>query len=413
MASRKVPETKQEKLDLIYENLAEVINPEIIESILDEGRNVKVYWGTATTGRPHCGYFVPAIKIAQLLHAGCDVTILLADIHGFLDNLKAPLELVEYRTEYYQHTIQAMLAAVGVRTEQLRFVKGSSYQKSADYVMDVYRLCAVTSEHDAKKAGAEVVKQSTNAPLSGLLYPILQILDEEHLGVDVQFGGVDQRKLFTAAKEWLPKLGYKQRAHIMNPMIPGLHGGKMSSSEEDSKIDLLDPPDVITRKIRKAEAAPRVVEGNGVLAFIEYVLLPAAELRGAREFRVARERDGLPPLVYTDVKQMHEDYRTDVLTPQLLKPAVAEAIVTLTAPLRAAFAADTTWQNIALQAYPPPKKKEKKVKDKGSHYPVRPKGGADAAKAEAEAEAGVVEAKKENETAVAAAEEAQKEAKAV
>lgn len=36
--------------------------------------------GTATTGRPHCGYFVPSIKIAQYLAAGCDVTILLADI---------------------------------------------------------------------------------------------------------------------------------------------------------------------------------------------------------------------------------------------------------------------------------------------------------------------------------------------
>ncbi|EFW99383.1 tyrosyl-tRNA synthetase [Grosmannia clavigera kw1407] len=373
MASRKVPETKQEKLDLMYENLAEIINPEIIEKVLDEGRSVKVYWGTATTGRPHTGYLVPAIKIAQLLHAGCEVTVLLADIHGFLDNLKAPLELVEHRTDYYQWTIRAMLQAVGVRTEQLRFVRGSSYQKSADYVMDVYRLCSVTSEHDAKKAGAEVVKQTSNAPLSGLLYPILQILDEEHLGVDVQFGGVDQRKLFTAAKEWLPKLGYRQRAHIMNPMIPGLHGGKMSSSEEGSKIDLLDTPEVISKKIRKAEAAPKVVEGNGILAFIEYVLLPASELRGARLFRVERERDGLEPLDYTDIKKIHEDYENDVLTPQLIKPAVAKGIVELLAPIRTAFAESKEWQEVALKAYPPPKKKEKKPKDKGSHYPVRPK----------------------------------------
>lgn len=76
--------------------------------------------------------------------------------------------------------------------------------------MDLYKLCSVVSEHDAKKAGAEVVKQSDNAPLSGLLYPILQVLDEEYLKVDAQFGGVDQRKLFAAAKEWLPRLGYKE-----------------------------------------------------------------------------------------------------------------------------------------------------------------------------------------------------------
>ena len=138
------------------------------------------------------------------------MTILLADIHGFLDNLKAPLDLVAQRAEYYRFTITEMLKAVGVSTEKLKFVLGSDYQKTSDYVLDLYKLCSVTSEHDAKKAGAEVVKQTSNAPLSGLLYPILQILDEQYLDVDAQFGGLDQRKLFTAAKEWLPKIGYRQ-----------------------------------------------------------------------------------------------------------------------------------------------------------------------------------------------------------
>jgi tyrosyl-tRNA synthetase len=125
-----------------------------------------------------------------------------------------------------------MLEAIGVPIDKLEFVLGSSYQKSESYVMDVYKLCSLTSEHDAKKAGAEVVKQSGNAPLSGLLYPVLQVLDEQYLEVDAQFGGMDQRKLFTAATEWLPRLGYRIRAHLLNPMVPGLQGGKMSSSEE-------------------------------------------------------------------------------------------------------------------------------------------------------------------------------------
>ena len=57
--------------------------------------------------------------------------------------------------------------------------------------------------------------------LSGLLYPGLQALDEEYLGVDAQFGGVDQRKIFTYAEKYLPSLGYAKRAHLMNPMVPG------------------------------------------------------------------------------------------------------------------------------------------------------------------------------------------------
>lgn len=41
---------------------------------------------------------------------------------------------------------------------------------------------------DAKKAGAEVVKQVESPTISGLIYPILQALDEEALDVHAQFG---------------------------------------------------------------------------------------------------------------------------------------------------------------------------------------------------------------------------------
>jgi tyrosyl-tRNA synthetase len=34
----------QEKLALINENLVEVLNPELIEQPLTEGRNPKIYW---------------------------------------------------------------------------------------------------------------------------------------------------------------------------------------------------------------------------------------------------------------------------------------------------------------------------------------------------------------------------------
>jgi tyrosyl-tRNA synthetase len=59
-------------------------------------------------------------------------------------------------------------------------------------------------------------------------------------------------------------------------------------------------------------AVPKVVEDNGVLALVEFVLLPASALSGRREFQVERDRDGLEPLVYTDIKQIHEDYRNDI-----------------------------------------------------------------------------------------------------
>jgi tyrosyl-tRNA synthetase len=74
----------------------------------------------------------------------------------------------------------------------------------------------------------------------------------------------------------------------------------------------LDPPDVVTRKIKKAPAPPKVIEENGVLALVESVLLPVAALRGHKEFRVDRDRDNLEPLIYTSVEQLHEDYKNDI-----------------------------------------------------------------------------------------------------
>lgn len=48
-----------ERLALIRENLSEILNAEIIEKIITEGRNPKIYWGEYTvTGGCH-GNCVP------------------------------------------------------------------------------------------------------------------------------------------------------------------------------------------------------------------------------------------------------------------------------------------------------------------------------------------------------------------
>ena len=45
-------------------------------------------------------------QVADFLKAGCEVTILFADLHAYLDNMKAPWELLKLRTEYYEHAIK-------------------------------------------------------------------------------------------------------------------------------------------------------------------------------------------------------------------------------------------------------------------------------------------------------------------
>ena len=406
-----IAQTPAEKLNLIKSNLQEVLNPEIIDKVINENeRPLRIYWGSATTGKPHCGYFVPMLKIAEFLAAGCEVKILLADVHGFLDNLKAPIELVHERAKYYRFAITEALKAVNVDISRLKFVTGSSYQTTGDsgakYFMDLLRLSTSVSGHDASKAGSEVVKQVESPPLSSQIYPLMQALDEEYLGVDAQFGGVDQRKIFTLAVEVLPRIGFEKRAHLMNPLIPGLQeGGKMSSSDPDSKIDLIDPPDVVRRKLKKAFCPPKQVQGNGVLSFVEYVLLPASALKnnGTPKFEVPR-RDA-EPLVYSTIAEMHNDYLADTLQPQSLKPAVTEALLEILAPIRKMFEESKEWQEVEQKAYPPPpapEKKKKAPKDRGSKFPGA-KGGEKAAAANGRVEVqadGHVEGPKAQEVSV-------------
>lgn len=64
----------------------EVLGEEKLMLILKE-RELKVYWGTATTGKPHVAYFVPMSKIADFLMAGCEVgqVVMLFGVFYFLN----------------------------------------------------------------------------------------------------------------------------------------------------------------------------------------------------------------------------------------------------------------------------------------------------------------------------------------
>ncbi|XP_022693112.1 tyrosine--tRNA ligase, cytoplasmic-like [Varroa jacobsoni] len=352
METMRVSMSVDEKYDLITRNLQEVLGEQRIKDILKQ-RDLRIYWGTATTGKPHVAYFVPMSKIADFLNAGCEVTILFADLHAYLDNMKAPWDLLEHRVKYYEAVIKAMLTSIGVPLEKLKFVRGSTYQLKPDFTLDVYRLVSMVTEHDAKKAGAEVVKQVDHPLLSAMLYPLLQCLDEEYLKVDAQFGGVDQRKIFTFSEKYLPSLGYAKRSHLMNSMVPGLAGGKMSSSEEDSKIDLLDSATSVKKKLKKAFCEPGSLDENGVLAFVKHVLFP---IHCGKIMTIRRTPENGGDVCYESYEALENDFIALKLHPGDLKTLVEEQINRLLDPIRKIFETSPELQKISNDAYPLPTK---------------------------------------------------------
>ncbi|KAL9115072.1 MAG: hypothetical protein Q9227_000866 [Pyrenula ochraceoflavens] len=338
---------------LITANLQEVMRGDIIRDILPR-RPLKIYWGSATTGRPHAAYLVPAMKIAQLLEAGCDVKVLLADLHGFLDADKAPESLLEARARYYEKVFKAMLRAVGVDQSKLQFVRGSSYQLTPQFSRDLLRLSKKVSVHKAIKASSEIVKTMGEPSMADGIYPMMQLLDEEYLDVDAQFGGVDQRKTFALANDTMKKMGFKTRAHLLNPMVPGLAGGKMSSSDPKSKIDLLDKPATIRQKIAKAYCIPGEVDGNGILAIIQRVLLPFSALRspdGNPSILIRKDNES-EATEFCTYHEIADAYASNLISPQAIKEVAEKGLVMLMTSIQDDFAADEEWQALSCEAYP-------------------------------------------------------------
>jgi tyrosyl-tRNA synthetase len=322
----------KDKYDLVTRNLQEVIGEEELKKLLKGKRKPVVYWGTAPTGRPHVGYFLPALKIADLLKAGFHVKILLADLHAVLDNVS--WTVVDRRYDYYKAIIPLMIQAMGADIKELEFVKGSEMQLSPEYMYDVLKMSSVISVRDSRRAAADVVKnvEGDNAKLSGLLYPLLQAVDEQYLDVDCQLGGVDQRKIFVLARENLPKIGYNPRVELMNPMVPGLIGKKMSASDEKSKIDLLDDEKTVKQKLNDADCVSGD-SNNGVMAFCKYVLMVVKEDK-KEKFIIQRPEKFGGNLAYNNYEELEKDFKTKKLHPLDLKNAVSKEISILLKPIQ-------------------------------------------------------------------------------
>ncbi|MBI2139016.1 tyrosine--tRNA ligase [Candidatus Woesearchaeota archaeon] len=319
------------KLTLIKRNTAEITTEAELIALLKENKTPSVYLGTAITGKPHIGYFVWGLKLADFLKAGFRVVVLLADLHGALDN--TPWELLEKRYQYYELVIRGMFDALGVSTSKLEIVKGSSFQLSKEYIHDLLKMATFASVHDAKKASSEVVKQSDNPKLSGLIYPLMQALDEEYLKVDIQYGGIDQRKILMFAREYLPKIGYKPRIELMTPLIPGLIGEKMSASKEDSKIDLLETKESIKSKVSKAYCPEAIAEQNGVLAFASNVIMAMKQDKDEK-LMIKRPVKFGGDISFSGAKELEHAYLSKQLHPMDLKNAVIDEVNALLEPIR-------------------------------------------------------------------------------
>ena len=170
----------EDKFKLIKRNTVEIVSEDSLKKILDKKKPV-VYCGYEPNGPMHLGHFVTITKLMDFEKAGFKVKVLLADIHAFL-NRKGNEAEIKKEVDSWRKTIKA----IGLNAE---VVLGSEFQFTKEYQLDVMRLAQSSTINRGSRSMQEVARDIENATISQLWYPLMQVADIKHLGVDVAEGG--------------------------------------------------------------------------------------------------------------------------------------------------------------------------------------------------------------------------------
>jgi tyrosyl-tRNA synthetase len=304
-----------DRLELIKRNVQEIVTEEELEELLNKKEAPRAYVGYEPSGKIHMGHVLTVNKLIDLQRAGFKITVLLADVHAYL-NGKGTLEEVRQIADYNRRCF----VALGLDEEKTDFVYGSDYQLGAEYMLNVLKLSRVVTLNRARRSMDEVGRAMDDPTVSQMIYPLMQAVDIAMLKIDIAVGGIDQRKIHMLARENLKSLGFETPICIHTPILLGLDGTKMASSKENF-ISVDDTEEEISRKFKKAFCKIGDVEENPILALFRYHIFPRYET----VFIERPEKFG-GNLTYASYSEMESAFVAESVHPMDLKNSAAKYI---------------------------------------------------------------------------------------
>jgi len=312
-----------DRLALIKRNTEEIVTHVELERLLETKESPTAYVGYEPSGKIHLGHVLTVNKLIDLQNAGFEVTVLLADVHAYL-NEKGTMEEVREIADFNKECF----IALGLEEGKTRFVYGSDFQLEPDYMLSVLKLARSTTLNRAKRSMDEVSRSAEKPMVSQMVYPLMQAVDIALLGVDVAVGGIDQRKIHMLAREGLPGLGYKAPICIHTPILLGLDGKKMSSSSNNF-ISMDDTGKAVKKKVNKAFCPEGDIVDNPVLALFKYHIIPRFE-----EITIHRPEKYGSDLHYPGYEALEAAFASKELHPMDLKAGAADYMNRILGPVR-------------------------------------------------------------------------------
>jgi tyrosyl-tRNA synthetase len=303
----------------VCRNTVEIVTDDDLRALLALPHK-KVYAGYEPSGEIHLGHLVTINKLVDLQAAGFEVTVLLADLHAFL-NRKGTMEKIGELAEYNKRCFE------GLGLKNVTYVLGSDLQLNRDYELLVLQLSQQITLNRATRSMDEVGRQMDHPTVSQMIYPIMQMADIAMLGADAAVGGIDQRKIHMLAREHLVNFGYKAPVCIHTPILNGLDGKKMSSSQ-GNYISVADSEEEIRKKCQKAFCPPEIAE-NPILQIFQHHIFPRiGEITIRRPEKFGGDR------TFSAYGELESAYGKSEVHPLDLKKTCGESLAGIFAPVR-------------------------------------------------------------------------------
>ena len=330
---------------VVARSTQEVVTPDELRGVFEGHARPRAYIGFEPSGRLTIGHLVTARKMRDLVEADCDLTVFLADWHGWInDKLGGSLERIRAAGEY----MRSAFTALGVDPDRTQYRWASDLAARSEYWARVIRIAKATSLARTKRAMTIMGRgeEEANLDTAKLFYPAMQAADIFELPVEIAYAGIDQRRAHVLARESAHHYGWPVPVAVHTPLISSLKGGgrmdpatmgvekKMSKSDPTGSITIPSSPEVIRERIASAFCPAKTLEANPVAELAVHVLFPwEGRVEVHRPAKFGGDRGFEAPAEFV------EAYGKGEVHPQDLKSAVADGLVRILAPASAYFAA--------------------------------------------------------------------------
>jgi tyrosyl-tRNA synthetase len=220
---------------ILSRGVVEVIDAKNLEEKLKSGKTLRVKLGIdPTSPNIHLGRTIPLLKLRDFQLLGHTVVFIVGDFTGTIgDTSDKESERPMLSEEAIKENLKTYIDQVGkiIDTSKAEIYFNSVWLSKLGYA-EIGKQAEGFSVGDfiARENISRRIEEGKRVSLREVLYPLMQGYDSVQVKADVEVGGTDQRFNLLAGRTLQKMYGQEPQDIIMNPLVEGLDGRKMSSS---------------------------------------------------------------------------------------------------------------------------------------------------------------------------------------